>query len=178
MSDFLGDFLRDFGYGGAESGADIARMAGVTDPKVIRESGLSLDPLFATTKTGLAKLPELLSTLTGQVGGRFQTGQAGIQESAVGLGRAGGAATARAGFAGSGAIQRTQRIGRRHLGQSFMDVLGARKTGLFGAEQRVEGERAGLLGSLGGGIQTLLNALIPGKVEFGGGGDPTYAPQP
>ncbi len=177
MSDFLSDFLKDIGFGGAQTGADITRMLGVQDPALQQRFGQGLDPLFGTVRKGLGELPELLSTLTGQVKGRFQTGRAGIQESAVGLGRAGGAATARSGFAGSGAIQRTQRTGRRHLGQSFMDVLGARKTGLFGAEQRVAGERAGLLGSLGGGIQNLLNALISGGVEFGGGGGPTYDPQ-
>ena len=177
MSDFLGNFLKDIGFGGAQTGADITRMLGVQDPALQQRFGQGLDPLFGTVRKGLGELPELLSTLTGQVKGRFQTGRAGIQESAVGLGRAGGVATARSGFAGSGAIQRTQRIGRRHLGQSFMDVLGARKTGLFGAEQRVAGERAGLLGSLGSGIQNLLNALISGGVEFGGGGPPIDIPE-
>ena len=199
MSDFLGDFLKDIGFGGAQTGADITRMLGVQDPALQQRFGQGLDPLFGTVRKGLGELPELLATLTGQaqttagigrerIAGGFQTGRTGLQQRGIELGRGGRAAVARAGFAGGGATQRQQQRGRSQLGRQFMDILGARRTGLagveagleqslFGAGQRVAGERAGLLGSLGGGIQNLLNALISGGVEFGGGGGPTYDPQ-
>lgn len=167
MSDVLQEFLSSFGFGGAETGADITRMLGVQDPTEQRRFGRGLDPLFATVRTGLGELPGLLSTLTGQVQRRFQTGRAGVQERGVELGRAGRAGIARAGFAGAGALERRGQLGRRQLGRQLTDILGARETGLFGAEQRVESERAGLLGTMGSGIQNLLNALISGGVEFG-----------
>ncbi len=192
MSDFLDEFLTDIGFGGAETGADIVRLLGVEDPALQGRFGRGIEPLFGTVRKGLGELPALLSTLTGQaqttagigrerVARGFQTGRAGLEQRGIELGRAGQTALARAGFAGAGAPQRQQRLGRRQLGQQFMDVLGARRTGmagveagfeqaLFGAEQRVESERAGLLGSLGGGIQNLLNALISGGVQFGAGG--------
>lgn len=173
MSDALSEFLSDLGYGGAETGADIVRMLGVQDPTE-KPYGAGLDPLFATVRKGLGELPSLLSTLTGQVQRGFQTGRAGLQERGVELGRAGEAGRARAGFAGAGALGRRERLGRRQLGQQFMGLLGEREAGMFGAEQRVESERAGLLGTAGAGIQSLLNALISGGVEFGEGDDTPY----
>jgi len=192
MSDFLGDFLSDIGFGGAQTGADIVRMLGVTAPTE-KPYGAGLDPLFATVRGGLAELPGLLATLTGQaqtaagvgrerITGGFQVGRAGLEQRGIELGRAGQVARARGGFAGAGALGRRERLGRRQLGQQFMGILGARRTGLagveagleeslFGAEQRVERERAGLLGTVGTGIQNLLNALISGGVKFGAGGN-------
>lgn len=197
MSDVLGEFLSSFGFGGAETGADITRMLGVQDPALQQRFGRGLDPLFGTVRTGLGELPELLATLTGQaqtaagigrerIGRGFQAGRAGLEERGVELGRAGRIGVARAGFAGAGAPGRRERLGRRQLGRQFMDILGARRTGLagveaglerelFGAGEAVESRRAGLLGSLGTGIQNLLNALISGGVQFGAGetdGDP------
>ena len=147
MSDVLGDFLSSIGYGGARTGADITRMLGIEEPALQRRFGRGLDPLISTVRTGLADLPQLLSTLTGQVQERFQTGRAGLEQRGVELGRGGRVAAARSGFAGAGALGRRERVGRRQLGQQFMGVLGARGAGMFGAEQRVESERAGLLGS-------------------------------
>lgn len=189
MSDVLGEFLSSFGFGGAETGADITRMLGVQDPALQQRFGRGLDPLFGTVRKGLGELPELLATLTGQaqtaagigrerIGRGFQAGRAGLEERGVELGRAGRIGVARAGFAGAGAPGRRERLGRRQLGRQFMDILGARRTGLagveaglerelFGAGEAVESRRAGLLGSLGTGIQNLLNALISGGVEFG-----------
>lgn len=195
MSDVLGQFLGEIGFGGAQTGADITRMLGVQDPALQERFGRGLDPLFGTVRRGLGELPELLATLTGQaqtaagigrerIGRGFETGRMGLQQRGVELGRAGQVGRARAGFAGAGALGRRERVGRRQLGQQFMGILGARRTGLagveagleqslFGAEQRVETERAGLLGSLGAGIQNLLNALISGRVEFGAGEEVT-----
>lgn len=192
VPDVFGDFLSEMGFGGAQTGADIVRMLGVQDTALHEQFGKGLDPLFGTVRKGLGELPGLLATLTGQarttaglgrerVGLGFQTGRAGLEERAIGLGRGGRMATARAGFAGGGAIPGAGRRGRRQLGQQFMDILGARRTGLagveaglerglFGAGEAVESRRAGLFGSLGTGIQNLLNALISGGVEFGGDG--------
>lgn len=168
MSDALDEFLRNLGYGGAQTGADIARILDIQDPTIRRLAGKELDPLFEIVRTGLGELPGLLSALTGQAQKRFQVARGGIQERGVELGRAGRAGVARAGFAGAGAPQRLQRIGRRQLGQQFMGVLGAREAGMFGGEQRVETERAGLLGQMGTGIQNLLRTLMAGDVQFEG----------
>lgn len=191
MSDVLGQFLGDIGFGGAQTGADIVRMLGVQDRTLQKTFGQGLEPLIGTVRKGLGELPGLLSTLTGQaqtvaglgrerIGRVFEAGRTGLEERGIELGRASQMGRARAGFAGGGAIEREERLGRRHLGQQFMEILGARRTGLggveaglkrslFGAGERVESERAGLLGALGGGIQNLLNALIAGGVQFGGG---------
>ena len=56
MSDVLGQFLGDIGFGGAQTGADIVRMLGVQDPTE-KPYGAGLDPLFATVRKGLGELP-------------------------------------------------------------------------------------------------------------------------
>lgn len=104
-----------------------------------------LSPAFKLAETALGELPGLRGGMLGQLRG-------GLQQRGIAAGRALEARRAGAGFAGAGAIERFGRMGRRGLEREY-------GRGMYGIEQDIAKQEAGILGTLAGKTESFLEML-------------------